>query len=104
VQAAREARKDQTAMRVLVIEDDQRLARLIKGELEHEHLAVDVAPDGDTGVDLALRGCYDVVIADWMLPGRDGPAICLFASFQVVAPGAQGQGTEATPQRADSAA
>jgi DNA-binding response OmpR family regulator len=63
-------------MRVLVIEDDQRLARLIKGELEHEHLAVDVAPDGDTGVDLALRGCYDVVIADWMLPGRDGPAIC----------------------------
>jgi two-component system, OmpR family, response regulator len=63
-------------MRVLVIEDDQRLARLIKGELEHEHLAVDVAHDGDIGVDLALRGCYDVVIADWMLPGRDGPAIC----------------------------
>ena len=63
-------------MRVLVIEDDQRLARLIKGELEQEHLAVDVAHDGNTGVDLALRGCYDVVIADWMLPGRDGPAIC----------------------------
>src|SRR5579864_2684767 len=63
-------------MRVLAIEDDQRLARLIKGELEHERLAVDVAHDGDTGVDLALRGCYDVVIADWMLPGRDGPAIC----------------------------
>ncbi len=63
-------------MRVLVIEDDQRLARLIAGVLEEEHLAVDVAYDGDTGVDLALRGCYDVVIADWMLPGRDGPAIC----------------------------
>ncbi len=63
-------------MRVLVIEDDQRLARLIAAVLEEEQLAVDVAYDGDSGIELALRGCYDVVIADWMLPGRDGPAIC----------------------------
>lgn len=63
-------------MRVLLVEDDQRLARLIARVLEEEHLAIDVAHDGDTGLDLVLRGCYDVAIVDWMLPGRDGPAIC----------------------------
>lgn len=62
-------------MRVLIIEDDQRLTRLIQRVLEEEHFTVDVAHDGDTGVDLALRGTYDVAVVDWMLPGRDGPAI-----------------------------
>ncbi len=32
--------------------------------------------DGDSGVDLALRGVYDVAVVDWMLPGRDGLAVC----------------------------
>jgi len=63
-------------MRVLVIEDDQRLARLVARVLGEAHYQVDVAHDGDTGLDLALRGSYDVAIVDWMLPGRDGPAIC----------------------------
>jgi DNA-binding response OmpR family regulator len=63
-------------MRVLIIEDDQRLARLMARVLEEEHLNVDAAHDGDTGVELALRTAYDVAIIDWMLPGRDGPAIC----------------------------
>lgn len=63
-------------MRVLLIEDDRRLARLVAPVLEEEHFVIDVAHDGDTGLDLALRGCYDVAIVDWMLPGRDGPAIC----------------------------
>jgi DNA-binding response OmpR family regulator len=63
-------------MRVLVIEDDQRLARLMARVLSEDHVAVDVANDGDTGLELALRGSYDVAIVDWMLPGRDGPAIC----------------------------
>jgi DNA-binding response OmpR family regulator len=63
-------------MRVLVVEDDQRLARLMTRVLGEEHIAVDVAHDGDTGLELALRGSYDVAIVDWMLPGRDGPAIC----------------------------
>ena len=63
-------------MRILIIEDDQRLARLMKQVLEEENLAVDLAHDGDTGLELALRGMYDVAVIDWMLPGRDGPAIC----------------------------
>ncbi len=63
-------------MRILIIEDDQRLARLIKRVLEEEHFVVDAAHDGETGLDLALQGVYDVAIIDWMLPGRDGPAIC----------------------------
>lgn len=63
-------------MRVLVIEDDQRLAQLIARVLREEHYAVDLAHDGDTGLDLALTGTHAVAIVDWMLPGRDGPAIC----------------------------
>jgi DNA-binding response OmpR family regulator len=62
-------------MRVLTIEDDQRLARLMARVMHEEHLSVDTANDGDTGLELALRGSYDVAIIDWMLPGRDGPAI-----------------------------
>jgi len=63
-------------MRILLIEDDKRLANLIRKVLEDEKFSVDMAHDGDTGVELALRGTYDVAIVDWMLPGRDGPAIC----------------------------
>jgi two-component system, OmpR family, response regulator len=67
---------EERMMRILIIEDDQRLTRLIARVLEEEHFTVDVAHDGDTGLDLALRGAYDVAIVDWMLPGRDGPSIC----------------------------
>jgi DNA-binding response OmpR family regulator len=61
---------------VLFIEDDRRLARLVAEELEAEQIVTDIAHDGDTGLDLLLRGIYDVAIVDWMLPGRDGPSIC----------------------------
>lgn len=63
-------------MRVLLIEDDKRLAGLILKVLQSEHFSADVAYDGDDGVEIALRGAYDVAIVDWMLPGRDGPAVC----------------------------
>ncbi|NNJ11602.1 response regulator transcription factor [Chloroflexales bacterium ZM16-3] len=63
-------------MRVLIIEDDQRLARLMARVLSEEHFTVEVANDGDEGLDIALQGIHEVVIVDWMLPGRDGPAIC----------------------------
>ena len=62
-------------MRVLLIEDDQRLANLIKRVLKDEGYNVDSANDGDTGFEMALRGPYDAVVIDWMLPGRDGPSI-----------------------------
>ncbi len=63
-------------MRILLVEDDKRLAQLIIRVLKEEHLLVDVTHDGDTGVEMALRGMYDVAVIDWMLPGRDGPAVC----------------------------
>ena len=63
-------------MKILLIEDDTRLLALEKQVLEEENHTVDTAADGDTGLELALRGTYDVAVIDWMLPGRDGPAIC----------------------------
>jgi DNA-binding response OmpR family regulator len=63
-------------MRILLIEDDKRLSALVRNVLEQENFSVDVANDGDTGLELALRGVYDVGIIDWMLPGKDGPTIC----------------------------
>lgn len=63
-------------MRVLIIEDDRKLARLIAQVLEKEHYVVDVAADGDTGLELALQTPYDLAIIDWMLPGRDGLTVC----------------------------
>lgn len=63
-------------MRVLVIEDDQRLARLIARVLTDEHYTVDQAYDGSSGLEYALGGMYDVAIIDWMLPDRDGPSLC----------------------------
>jgi DNA-binding response OmpR family regulator len=62
-------------MRVLIIEDDQRLAGIIKQILEEEHYRVDMIHDGQDGLELALRGIHDLAIIDWMLPGRDGPSL-----------------------------
>jgi len=62
-------------MKVLIIEDDAKLARLIEGVLREEHFTVDVAPDGESGLGMALAGAYDLAIVDWMLPRRDGPSI-----------------------------
>lgn len=63
-------------MRVLIIEDDKRLSRLILKVLEMEKFSVDVAHTGNMGLEIALRGSHDVIILDWMLPDRDGPSIC----------------------------
>jgi two-component system, OmpR family, response regulator len=63
-------------MRVLIVEDDQRLARLMARVLADEHYSIAVAHDGEKGLELALTGIHEVAIIDWMLPGRDGPAIC----------------------------
>ncbi|WP_171784059.1 response regulator [Isoptericola halotolerans] len=59
-------------MRVLVVEDEQVLSRALRRGLQAEGFAVDVASDGDTGLQLALEGGHDVVVLDLMLPGRSG--------------------------------
>jgi DNA-binding response OmpR family regulator len=63
-------------MRILVIEDDKRLTRLMQKVLEGERFQVDIANHGDMGLEIGLRNVYDIIILDWMLPGQDGPAIC----------------------------
>lgn len=63
-------------MKILLIEDDRRLASLVKNVLEEEKYALDTEGDGDLGLEVALRGTHDLIILDWMLPGRDGPSIC----------------------------
>ena len=63
-------------MRILVVEDERKVASFIRQGLEEEGYAVDVAPDGATAVDLALGGTpYDLVVLDVMLPQRDGFAV-----------------------------
>jgi DNA-binding response OmpR family regulator len=59
-------------MRILVVEDETRLARAIARVLEQERFEVDVASDGTTGLGLALTGNYDVAVVDRLLPGFDG--------------------------------
>ncbi|WP_298819852.1 response regulator transcription factor [Chloroflexus sp.] len=63
-------------MKILIVEDDKRLARLIERVLREELHTVDVSHDGESGLDLLLHGQYDVAIIDWMLPARDGPSLC----------------------------
>lgn len=63
-------------MRILIIEDDKRLTHLMQKILETEKFKVDVAHTGSLGLEIALRGIFDVIILDWMLPDRDGPSIC----------------------------
>ena len=63
-------------MRILVVEDEHKIANSIKKGLEQETYAVDVAYDGTGGYDLAVGENYDVIILDLMLPGMDGLEIC----------------------------
>jgi len=63
-------------MRILVVEDEHRIANSIKKGLEIEQYAVDVTYTGDTGFDLASTEDYDLIILDLMLPGMDGITIC----------------------------
>jgi DNA-binding response OmpR family regulator len=63
-------------MRVLVVEDDPRLAEVLRRGLLAEGFAVDVARDGSQGLTLALENGYDAVILDVMLPRLNGYRVC----------------------------
>jgi DNA-binding response OmpR family regulator len=62
-------------MRLLVVEDDQMLARTIKEGLEQEAFAVDIVHNGEEGYLTASNDDYDLVILDVLLPGMDGVAV-----------------------------
>lgn len=63
-------------MRILIVEDEHKIANSIKKGLEQELFAVDAAYDGTTGFDLAVGEEYDLIILDRLLPGIDGAEIC----------------------------
>ncbi|MFI1100619.1 response regulator transcription factor [Streptomyces melanogenes] len=63
-------------MRVLVVEDDERLAELLRRGLSGDGFAVDVAHDGLRGLECALGNDYDVIVLDVLLPGLNGFRLC----------------------------
>jgi DNA-binding response OmpR family regulator len=63
-------------MRILVVEDEPKIARAIKKGLEQETFAVDICLDGDEGLRYALDEPYDAIVLDRMLPGLDGVSVC----------------------------
>ena len=62
-------------MRILVIEDEQKVASFIRQGLEEEGYAVDHAGDGASGLQIALQGLHDVIVLDVMLPKLDGLSV-----------------------------
>lgn len=62
-------------MRILVIEDEKKVASFIRKGLSEEMYAVDVAHDGEIGLEMALEKHYDVIILDVMLPKKDGMSV-----------------------------
>jgi len=63
-------------MRILVVEDEKKLASFIRRGLKENKYAVDLAENGDKGLFMAEVNPYDLIILDIMLPGRDGISIC----------------------------
>lgn len=60
------------AERILLVEDEEKLARMVELELQYEGYEVDKAFDGPTGLDKALSGSFQLVLLDVMLPGMSG--------------------------------
>jgi two-component system, OmpR family, copper resistance phosphate regulon response regulator CusR len=60
------------AVRILVVEDEPKVARFLERGLRQQAYAVDVAHDGEEGLQLAVDHEYDLIVLDVMLPGRDG--------------------------------
>jgi DNA-binding response OmpR family regulator len=75
-------------MRILVVEDEVKIANSLDKGLSAEGYVIDVANDGDQAETLMDANSYDLVLLDWMLPGKhDGPALVkLWRSTQVQAP------------------
>ena len=63
-------------MKLLVVEDDHKIATAVRRGLEAEGYTVELAHDGDDGLWMALEGGYDLVVLDIMLPGASGYTVC----------------------------
>ena len=70
------ARSQKPARRILLVEDEPSLVLTLSDRLIAEGYEVETAGDGETGVELALQGSFDLVLLDVMLPGKDGFEVC----------------------------
>lgn len=73
---AQNDRGDPRSMRVLLVEDDRKAARVLRQGLQEEGFTVDVAHAGDEGEYQAQINDYDVIVLDWLLPGKAGIDVC----------------------------
>lgn len=63
-------------VRVLVVDDEDRIRRLLKMYLERENYRIEEASDGDQALSMALNNNYEVILLDLMMPGKDGIEVC----------------------------
>ena len=63
-------------MRILIVEDEKKMASFLERGLKEEHYAVDIAYDGEKGWEYAMTNDYDLLILDWMLPKMSGVELC----------------------------
>jgi len=62
--------------RILIIEDDEGISKVLRRALVYEGYQVDSAMDGESGLNLNRDNHPDLVVLDWMLPGMDGLEVC----------------------------
>ena len=63
-------------MRILIVEDEKGISNFLKDGLGEESFAVDVAADGNKGLELSTVNDYDLILLDWMIPGISGIEVC----------------------------
>lgn len=67
---------EESTIRLLVVDDEDRIRRLLKMYLEREDYVIDEAANGDDAIELALSNDYDAILLDLMMPGKDGIEVC----------------------------
>ena len=63
-------------VKILVVDDEERIRRLLKMYLERENYIIEEAADGNEALNLALKNDYDCILLDIMMPGKDGIEVC----------------------------
>ena len=67
---------NETSARILLVDDEPSITEFVSYALQKEGFAVDVADNGETAFDMALKKPYDLFVLDIMLPGMDGYELC----------------------------
>ena len=63
-------------MKILIVDDEERIRRLLKMYLERENYLIDEAEDGNEALEKAFANEYDIILLDLMMPGKDGIEVC----------------------------